>query len=349
MPSVAFASTDWSPLGKQFVPNGCTWYRCILPSRILKAMGWEAKVGRPGVDENHGWGVQVESGMYVGFDVTVLKLMMHKVALAVTAEMQRMGRRIGVDVDDFHQGLHVENHASRATDPRLHPESNRGWYEQLIRQADFVTVSTEFLAEHYSRRCREVHLVRNGVDWHRFPQRDVTKPVLGWVGATPWRSGDLEMLASWLPQFVKDTGVGVHHSGAIPHDPRSFSHRAGVALTSSAPMQLIGSYPKMLDGFSIGLVPLNPIPFNEAKSYIKGLEYAASGIPFVASDTYEYRILAEAGVARIARTPDEWRDHVTELLDVDVRVAEGQRIREIVKEQFSIERQGEAWATAIRG
>jgi glycosyltransferase involved in cell wall biosynthesis len=99
----------------------------------------------------------------------------------------------------------------------------------------------------------------------------------------------------------------------------------------------------------VGLVPLNRIPFSEAKSNLKGLEYAAAGIPFIATPTEEYRILAEAGVGRLASTPDEWRDHARELLDVDVRREEADRQRRIVQEQFDISTKGSEWDTAISG
>ena len=105
----------------------------------------------------------------------------------------------------------------------------------------------------------------------------------------------------------------------------------------------------MLNGIHVGLVPLTRSPFNEAKSYLKGLEYAAAGIPFIATPTEEYRLLHRAGVGRLAETPDEWRDHATQLLDPAVRVAEAERQRAIVREQFDISGMGEQWATAITG
>jgi glycosyltransferase involved in cell wall biosynthesis len=114
-------------------------------------------------------------------------------------------------------------------------------------------------------------------------------------------------------------------------------------------MCLVRDYPERMFGMNIGLVPLNRVPFSEAKSNLKGLEYAAKGIPFIATPTQEYRILYESGVGRLAETPDEWRDHATELLDPDVRREEGERIREIVARDWTIEGRAEQWDTAIRG
>jgi hypothetical protein len=245
--------------------------------------------------------------------------------------------------------LEESNIASRSTNPHANPEANRAFFEQGIRQADTVVVSTQFLAEFYSRRCRDVRIVRNALDVERFTPVAEGDPVIGWVGGTLWRSGDIEILRDWLPGFVKDHKVLVHHSGHIPGDGNHFGVRAGVKKVRTEPMCLLKDYPLKMFKMNIGLVPLNRVPFSEAKSNLKGLEYAASGIPFIATPTEEYRLLAESGVGRLATTPDEWRDHAVELLDPVVRAAEGLRIRSIVEQDWNIESKGEEWATAILG
>lgn len=351
MPSVAFVSDDFSVIDGRLIPNGCTWYRCVLPGMELSKNNWELGIGYPAVNDDIGLGLadrddEGNDRMLAGWDVVVIKLAMHK-AILEAIQAPNMHSRVVVDVDDFHAGLHEDNVATRSTDPFLNKDMNRAIYEQIIRTADHITVSTEFLANHYEPRVRDVRLVRNSIDYDRFPQVDLSTPVLGWVGATPWRSQDIEQLASWLPAFVKDKKVKVHHSGHIENDPVPFAARAGVD-TSTSGMELIENYPAMLQHFSIGLVPLNMIPFNEAKSYIKGLEYAASGIPFIAAPTKEYRLLAEAGIGRIATSPDEWRDHATDLLDDDIRHAEGIRIREAVQ-AYGINKKGAEWAIALNG
>jgi glycosyltransferase involved in cell wall biosynthesis len=321
----------------------------VLPSRVLAKMGWETAVGLPAGNPVHGIGVAHKDGMLSGWDVTVLKLMMNSQTAPMIRVMQDLGRRVVVDVDDFHYGLEESNIASRSTNPHANPEANRAFFEQGIRQADTVVVSTQFLAEFYSRRCRDVRIVRNAIDVERFTPVAEGDPVIGWVGGTLWRSGDIEILRDWLPGFVKDHKVLVHHSGHIPGDGNHFGVRAGVKKVRTEPMCLLKDYPSKMFKMNIGLVPLNRVPFSEAKSNLKGLEYAASGIPFIATPTEEYRLLAEAGVGRLATTPDEWRDHAVELLDPVVRAAEGLRIRSIVEQDWNIESKGEEWATAILG
>lgn len=350
MPSAAFITGDFDANQKPPQPNGCAYYRCVLPSREVQKFGWNTAVGMPRLNKNAGIGVEHEDGMLIGWDVSVLKLMMHKVVPDMFRMMQARGERVIIDIDDFHYGLDEENVAFNTTNPHKFPDNNRAFYEVGIRVADTVIVSTAFLGEFYSRRCRDVRIIRNSLDTDRYVAvEQPEKPVIGWVGATPWRSGDIELLADWLPQFVKDYKMTVHHSGHIPGDSKHFGVRAGLKRVRTTVMHPMALYPRLLQEFHVGLVPLTRQPFNEAKSFLKGLEYAASGIPFIATPTEEYRLLHEAGVGRLASTPSEWRDHAVELLDVDVRKEEAARQREIVVRDFDISVRGSEWDIALRG
>lgn len=347
--SVGFVSGDYNRQIDPPVPNGCTYYRQTLPARLLEDRGWRVSIGFPGVHPDHGIGIEHDGNITFGFDVTVLKLLMHATVPALIDGMRSRGSRVVVDVDDFHFDMHEENVAFRATDPRVNQENNRAFYEQSMRHADILTVSTAFLADFYSRRCRTVRLVRNAVVSDDFtPVEHEGKPTIGWLGGTLWRSGDIEMLREWLPAFVKDHGVTVRHIGHIPGDMNHFGVRAGLKRVQTTPMITIPNVPAALHQIQVGLVPLTRTPFNEAKSYLKGLEYAAAGIPFIATPTEEYRILAADGVGRLAETPDEWRDHVTDLLDPDVRRAEAEQNLRIVREKYDISVRGAEWDTALR-
>lgn len=350
MPSAGFISTDFATAVDPPVPNGCTWYRMVLPSRQLVSLGWDTAVGLPRHHPEEGFGVAHEDGAFFGWDVNVFKLMMFDATVSIFETMQKSGQKIVVDVDDFHFGIHEENIAESQTNPHSNPKHNRMFYEMGIRQADVVTVSTQFLANFYEKRCRNVRVVRNAVDIERFVKQDQPeKPIFGWVGGTLWRSGDIEMLSAWMPDFVRDYGIRVHHSGHIPNDPRHFSVRAGLSRVSTAPMKSVIDYPTLLNHFHVGLVPLSSNTFNEAKSNLKGLEYAAAGIPFIATPTEEYRLLHEAGVGRLAVTPDEWRDHATALLDPEVRKNEVDKNWEIVNKDFNMITKGQEWASALLG
>jgi hypothetical protein len=81
----------------------------------------------------------------------------------------------------------------------------------------------------------------------------------------------------------------------------------------------------------IGIAPLRNMPFNEAKSEIKLLEYSASGIPWVASASSSYANLSATwGAGRIAHRPHQWLRHLRELVGSrQLRIEEGQRLYEL--------------------
>ena len=121
--------------------------------------------------------------------------------------------------------------------------------------------------------------------------------------------------------------VPFHHSGHPKGGPlagEKFGFGPDVRQ-SFAPMARIDMYPELFQDFNIGIVPLSSSPFNMAKSAIKGMEYAASGIPFVASPTPSYNELRLLGAGSVARRPRDWTNRLTALLDPDERVAASER------------------------
>ena len=341
---IAFVSSDFTTLSDgKLVPGGCGYYRSALPMAVC---GQRAKMGRLAWDSARGFGIRdsATTGLF-GFRTVSLKWMMDRWTPWQVEQAKSLGQRIVVDVDDYYSGLPESNKAFDATHPEKNKRTNRDYYEQVIAAADTVTVSTPFLAEHHSKTHSDVRVVRNGILPSQYSQRKhhSAKPVLGWAGAVDYRGGDLETLRGWLPDFLEEHDLMFHHLGHSPQTA-SFADVVGIdpdRMTTS-PLVPINSYAAMLH-FDIGIVPLNDIPFNEAKSNIKGLEYAAAGIPFVAGPTSEYKVLAADGVGRVASSDTEWVKNVTDLLDYSVRKRESALSRKKVLSDWSIQARASEW------
>jgi hypothetical protein len=346
--SVGFLTRDFSPHTNPLQPGGCAWYRCYLPMRELQAHGWTVGMGIPDWHIGRGFGMRhTDTESIMGWDVVVLKLLMSRDTPHQVEQARKAGQVVVVDVDDFYEGLTPDNQAWKATHPDENPERNRDHYLRVIENADVITVSTAFLLDWYSQRHPDVRLVRNGIDvgrWSRVKDRAGWQPRLGWVGGIPWRSGDLETMSEWLPGLAAEHGLTFHHSGHLP-DRETFADKVGLRAdqVTTATMVPILEYPNLFSGFEVGLVPLTDIPFNHAKSTIKGLEYAAAGIPFVAHASPEYQRLADLGVGRIASTPEEWVKHLTDLLDPQVRRREAARQRAAVSDLHHMRHRGIEW------
>src|SRR5262249_12114020 len=99
-----------------------------------------------------------------------------------------------------------------------------------------------------------------------------------------------------------------------------------------------------------GLAPLYPgSVFNRSKSYIKALEYAARGIPVVASDAEPYRGFVLHGVTGfLVKYDHEWLKYLEELTDPQVRADMGDKAREHAG-GYTIEGTWQLWAAAYGG
>ena len=344
---VALITNDLTPVEStgRLLPGGCAYYRCMLPMNVLK--GQTAVFGAPMWTGTTGFGVKLnQKEAQFGFDVVVLKMMMERWVPEQMRIAKQLGQILIVDVDDAYDHLHEANYAHGSTDPERNKIANRDVYREVIAEADLVTVSTPFLLDYYSSIHPNVVMVRNGVNPAQFTVRKVTgrKPVLGWVGAIRWRSNDVETAVPWLGEFLDEHDLMFHHAGHMP-DTIPFWEAAGVARERMilSPMRTLPEYSHMMD-FDIGLVFLSNIPFNEAKSTIKGLEYAASGIPFVAQDLPEYRRLSDLGVGRVAGTGEEWKRQLSSLLDFKTRKREAAVNYARVREEHSIQARAREWA-----
>lgn len=360
---IGFLSSDWSTDFRNEeghpTPGGAGWYRCHLPAKALNDHGVDAVVGAE-------FGLKPSGEIFIrewngtehhDLDIIVFQRWMDANAERVILTAKACGQVVVNDVDDWYDGLSTSNVAFRASHPRFGLTNefgvplnrsdarrlgdkrifreNRDFYRKSLRASSALTVSTEFLAQNLRAVDVPIFVVPNAVDTAMFgaTQTSRAEPVIGWIGSTMTRSGDLEVLKGILGPFCNRHGIRFHHSGHLDSAPRA-NELLGVdeELTTTEPMRDIYNYPQMFQAFDIGLVPLSSGKFNEAKSAIKGMEYAAAGVPFVASGSSSYRHLKDDyDIGLIADRPKDWIYHLERLLDPGFRLDTTNRIHEAVK------------------
>jgi len=268
-------------------------------------------------------------------DVLILQRLMHKGLADHIREGIAAGQTIINDVDDWYWGLDPSNNAFKHSHPKFNEKENINHYKSVLNASSIVTVSTPYLADRISRFVRnDIVLMRNTVDVDNFSVKehsDSTIPTVGWAGSTAHRSGDLETVGPILKGMHRDGVIKLmhlgHHNGAS-----SFASRIGLpdSEVSTLPLCSAEQYRNALT-MDIGIVPLRVTPFNQAKSDIKGLEYSAAGLPFVAQSIDSYDELFATGIGRTAKRPYNWVKHIKALCDPEVRKEEGARNRELVR------------------
>jgi glycosyltransferase involved in cell wall biosynthesis len=258
------------------------------------------------------------------------------------------GRTVIVDMDDDFDAVVPEHH--------IHGLYTTEHLHAACEVASVVTCSTPALVERYG--YGHGVLIRN-----RIPE--------SYLSVTR-RSRTLEAAGHSAPG---GTWVGWYGSlGSHPRDPAAAGPAVGSALNphGDADFVFVGpekdgprlreifglqrdvrtlgfyslnSLPQILSELDIGIVPLAMNPFNEAKSWLKGLEFAAVGVPVIASPTSEYRRAEVEGGCWLAGDITEWLNQLDKMVcKPDWRAEQAARGREWAATQ-TIEEHADEWRT----
>ncbi len=221
-------------------------------------------------------------------------------------------------------------------------------HDRAVADADGVIVSTPALAGVYGpplgRRCWVVpNYLPGWVGSRRFHGRPVDVRV-GWAGLVVTHRDDLEWVAPLRPalgravlSLVGDpAALRVLGCGGCRHEFFGWQTRTE-------------SLYKLMARADLGIVPLRPSRFNEAKSWLKALEYMTLGKPVVVADLPEQRRLVDDGVSGfVAGSPEEFAGRVAELVaDGELRRAMGEAARERAR-ALSLESCGYVWEATLR-
>lgn len=212
-------------------------------------------------------------------------------------------------------------------------KTNRLHMFEAIKQVDAVTVSTPYLKDLYSAYNKNVHVVRNYVDWemweHIIPQYEVERWQgrirVGYPGVFRYRRGDLEIIRPWIGKWVSQhPNVDFVANHPDVHDFLSIPHRQRIVVKEYDFLNIdTNEYamPRKTATMDIGLIPLAPGGMSEAKSHLKGMELNAAGIPYIASNTESYRYFTKKAHRDIngfiADTPISWMDKLEYLVTMD--------------------------------
>ena len=273
-----------------------------------------------------------------GADVAVFQRPMDHRLVPVIEQLKRQGVATVVELDDNLAALDPRHVGYRASHPTVNPLINFDHLRRACKAADLVTVSTSALARAFGGHGRCV-VIPNMVDEALLEINEPFKrAMVGWTGMPATHPGDLAVLGGSIAELLRDYGVSFGTIG----DPDETAKALGMD-----PLDIVGSgwldldaYYRLMAAFAVGVVPLRNSAFNHSKSDLKGLEFAALGVPFVASPLPEYQALASRGVGRLATKPKRWRAQIRELLTGD-RTEVIEAGRTYVREHRTI--QGQAW------
>jgi glycosyltransferase involved in cell wall biosynthesis len=181
---------------------------------------------------------------------------------------------------------------------------------QMMRLADVVTTTSPVLAERYGEASgADVRVIENYLPqtFLRTPQPPSENVVIGWLAALEHQIDYEQLHLRETFQRVLDRHADVH----------IVSIGLGLGLPSERyhhlPITRYGDLPGLLGQFDIGIAPLVDIPFNRARSNVKLKEYAAVGVPWLASPVGSYAGMGEREGGWLVED-DAWEEGLEQLI-----------------------------------
>lgn len=331
-------------------------FRCLWPAEALAARGYDVHAYPPG----HAKRIQASLKQWpngsehvhrvvdVEADVCVFQRPLSRIMGEAMIELQRNGVEVVVELDDDFRAVSPRNHAFALVHPARSPESNWRWLDKVLEHCDRLVCTTPNLAKRYGRYC-DTSVVANYVP-ARFLDVEVPRPAtttLGWAGAVLTHPDDVQVAARGTRDALRATGARFRAIGP----PNGVSRALGIADIEATGWVPIEDYPKSVAAIDVGIAPLEDSTFNKSKSWLKPLEYAALGVPFVMSPREDYVRLHNLGIGRLAEKPGEWKWHLRQLLaDPELRAKEAAANRALVRTLgLTIEDRCEEWWAAWTG
>lgn len=313
IPKILFVARD---------QGGCGYYRCEQPANFIKRMGLAdtQTVLRTPTTEQLLWADLVilqEVGSVNGSNIAQF-LLKNKIPYIV-------------EFDDFIQ--HVSPH-NLAGYPAWNPSTLYIYRAMETAKTAFaLTVSTPQLAREYFAYNPTIYVVPNYLDEEKWSnpivKRNDGKIRIGWAGGNA-HGDDLKMVSRVIHRLVKEgkskiifETIGMTRqelAGVFPFQEFSAScpHCGYEGELHHFPGEGQDNYPIIMagKGWDIALAPVIDNSFGNCKSDLKIKEYAAAGIPVVASAIVPYREAAKLGaMVSLVDGFDEWYNGIKYLIE----------------------------------
>jgi glycosyltransferase involved in cell wall biosynthesis len=267
-------------------------------------------------------GAAMAAGRLRGFDVVhVFRYHDRETRRAIRA-LREAGTAVVWDNDD-----------DLSSPNRLRSQQTHAQLVEMLQLAHVVTTTSPVLAEQYRAwGADEVHVVENYLPDYYAAERPARAGgiAIGWTAAGE-HAHDLKAL-----------GIRTTLERLLAAHPQVRVASAGLKLglpperyvyTEVVQYQELAHY---VGGFDVGIAPIADIPFNRAKSNVKVKEYAAMGVPWLASPIGPYAGLGERQGGRLV-PDDRWYEELERLVTDErarrklakrgVKWADGQRLR----------------------
>ncbi|WCB91878.1 glycosyltransferase [Baekduia alba] len=299
-------------------------YRAIWPLAGLEQRGHEVGFMIEGADGG------LDPRPLEGCDVVHVYRTGNPVLAKALVRFRRQGTAVVFDNDDDHR-LMPHGTPDREKYVGFTGQREFRFQAQMMKRADVLTTTTARLAERFAHEFDgPIEVIENHLAPFQFAKdrHDHDGILIGWVAAQEHRADVQQLRLTEMLRRVmeRDKRIRVETLGVRLHlDPSRYNF-AGVV-----PFERLADH---IGRFDIGIAPIADHPMSHVRSNVKVKEYAAAGVPWVASARGSYLSLGR-NCGGVIVADDAWEDTLVDLA--------GSRLKRRL-----MRRQAQAWAKTQR-
>lgn len=277
-------------------------YRSYQPAQAVVEKGHSVEWNREGE-------LPFSPARLAGAEVVHVHRYLGRDALSVVQRLQARGVGVVWDNDDDIANIPRSNPNYSKYSGARRPAVVRA-IEAMLRTVDVVTTPSAVLAERFRESgAADVRVIENYL-----PDRFPGQKAIAHDGVTVVWLAALEHQADYQRLRLHDTLLRL--LDAHPQ-LRVLSVGLGLGLKSDryehVPHVDFADLPRALARADIGIAPLAEMPWNEAKSNVKLKEYAAAGLPWLASPIGPYAGMGESQGGLLV-SDDGWHDALDRMI-----------------------------------
>lgn len=222
---------------------------------------------------------------------------------------------------------------------------SRIWIE-CVKHASTVIAGNDTLAEYAAKYSRDVRVIPSCVRVEDYPckQNFVVgdAPSVVWLGS-PSTESSLAVAATGLLEAHRRTGVRLK---VISSGRQSLGILDPMVDRVSWDKQTFSSH---LTSADIGIMPLEDSPWARGKCAYKLLQYAATGLPMIASPVGMNARVLELGKGIAVEKPGDWADALIQAINegASIRQSRGIAARSMIAAEYSFSRWRNDWLASV--
>lgn len=342
--------------------HGCGSHRLIWPGEVLSRQGHAAKIVTQQerhvemvLDDDHDAVVDVK--IPEEHNVVVFQRVTHKYLMQAIDIIRAKNVAVVIDIDDDLTTIHPDNPAWTMLHPKRETQQiGRPWKHswrylgEACRKATLVVCTTPALAQRYGASGNAV-VIPNYLASHYYDVEHIDSDLLGWPASLQSHPNDPAVVGNAVARLIND-GHRFHVTSIADGIGAAFGVDDDARITRETAAISLEDWPSAISRLGVGIAPLADTRFNAAKSWLKPLELAAAGVPWVGSPRADYRRLHQLGCGLLVDRPKDWYRVLRSLLTDASRRAELSAAGRDVAAQLRLEdhawRWWEAWSDALQ-